>query len=260
MRYPLRVRMEHGQAAAAGQGKAGTRLARAVTEVLSPVPLLSAMDLLLGWVGGGRRPAGLLFGVLAVLISILPPYAFVLRGVRRGRFTDHHLGDRRQRLLPICLALLAAVAGLVALALAGAPRLLLFGIETTGAGLVAGGVITRFWKLSGHTTAAAAVLVVCAGVGHGWPLLAAPALVLVGWARVRLHDHTVAQVIAGAAVGALTAGLMLATPAWPALLGQLPVESGHQQDDDADAGHDERDVVQARVVHASAEDDAGDGG
>ena len=153
------------------------------------------------------------------LISVLPPYAFVLLGVRRGRFTDRHLSDRRQRILPICLGLLAAVVGAIALALAGAPKLLLFGIETTGAGLVVGGVITRFWKISGHTLAAGVVLVVCAGLWHGWPLLAAPVLVLVGWARVRLKDHTVAQVIAGAATGSLIAGLMLATPAWPALAG-----------------------------------------
>jgi hypothetical protein len=42
-------------------------------------------------------------------------------------------------------------------------------------------------------------------------------------------------------------------------LSQLPVEGGHQQDDDADADHDDGDVVQARVVHPGAEDDAGDG-
>jgi hypothetical protein len=73
------------------------RLARVVAEVLSPVPLVSAMDLLLGWVAGHQRPSGLFFGALTVLITITPPYAFILHGVRRGRFTDHHLGDRGQR-------------------------------------------------------------------------------------------------------------------------------------------------------------------
>lgn len=196
-------------------GAGSARLARMVTEVLSPVPLVAAMDLLLGWAGGHHKPSGLLFGALAVLITIAPPYAFVLLGVRRGRFTDHHLGDRRQRLLPLSLGILASAVGIVALALAGAPRLLLAGLATTGAGLIAGAVVSRFWKMSGHTTAAAAVLVICARVGHGWPLLALPALGLVGWARVRLGDHTVAQVIAGTAAGALIAGLAIAIPAWP---------------------------------------------
>jgi membrane-associated phospholipid phosphatase len=34
-------------------------------------------------------------------------------------------------------------------------------------------------------------------------------VVLVGWARVRLNDHTVAQVAAGAVVGALIAGVAM---------------------------------------------------
>jgi membrane-associated phospholipid phosphatase len=40
---------------------------------------------------------------------------------------------------------------------------------------------------------------------HGWPLLAAPVVALIGWARVRLNDHTIAQVVAGAAFGAAIA-------------------------------------------------------
>jgi membrane-associated phospholipid phosphatase len=184
-------------------------LARVVTELLSPVPLVSALELLLGWTGDQGRPAGLLFGLAAVLIIIVPPYTFVLYGVRRGRFTDHHVGDRRQRLVPILLGMATSVVGIVVLALAGAPRLLVAGAATIGIGLLAGAVVSPFWKMSGHTTAAAAVLVICAEVGHGWPLLAAPLVVVVGWARVRLNDHTVAQVAAGAAVGALIAGVAM---------------------------------------------------
>lgn len=184
-------------------------LARVVTEVLSPVPLVSALELLLGWTGEHGRAAGLLFGLAAVLIIIVPPYAFVLYGVHRGRFTDHHLGDRRQRLVPILLGMATSVVGIVVLALAGAPRLLVAGAATIGIGLLAGAVVSPFWKLSGHTTAVAAVLVICAEVGHGWPLLAAPLVVVVGWARVRLKDHTVGQALAGAAVGALIAGVAM---------------------------------------------------
>jgi membrane-associated phospholipid phosphatase len=180
-----------------------------VTEVLSPVPLIAAMDLLLGWAGEHGRAAGLLSGLAAALIIIAPPYAFVLYGVRRGRFTDHHLGDRRQRLVPLLFGVATSAAGIVALALAGAPRLLIAGAGTTGIGLLVGAAVSHFWKMSGHTAAAAAVLVICAGVGHGWPLLAAPMVAVIGWARVRLKDHTVSQVCAGAAVGALIAGIVM---------------------------------------------------
>jgi len=187
-----------------GRGKSSsTALARVVTEVFSPVPLVALMQLVLGWIGGHHRPSGLLFGAAAVLITVALPYAFVLRGVRRGRFSDHHLGNHRQRPLPMLLATGAAVVGIAVLGLAGAPRLLLAGIGTIAIGMLTGAVISRFWKMSGHTTAATAVLVIFAQTGHGWPLLAAPIVAVIAWARVRLGDHTGAQVAVGAVFGAI---------------------------------------------------------
>jgi membrane-associated phospholipid phosphatase len=189
------------------------RAARAITEVFSPVPVVAAMQLLVGWLGAGRRPIGLLYGVLAVLITIVPPYVFVLVGVRRRRFTDRHLFDRRQRRLPLLFGLIASTAGLVVLGLAGAPRLLLASAATVALGLLVGAAVNHFWKMSGHSAAAAAVLVIFAEIGHGWPLLAAPVVVAVGWSRVRLGAHTRPQVIVGALVGAAVAAL-----AMPALI------------------------------------------
>ncbi|GAA5187042.1 hypothetical protein GCM10023322_34500 [Rugosimonospora acidiphila] len=180
-----------------------------MTEVLSPVPLVAAMELLLGWLGGSTHAAGLLFGGVTILITIAPPYAFVLHGVRRGRFTDRHLGDRRQRLIPLLMAMAATGIGIFILVRLGAPRLVLAGAGTVGLGLLVGAAINHFWKMSGHTAAAAAVLVICAEVGHGWSLLAVPVIALIGWSRVRLGDHTVAQVVVGAAVGALIAAVAM---------------------------------------------------
>jgi membrane-associated phospholipid phosphatase len=163
------------------------------------------MDLLAGWAGGHQHWPGWLFGAAMIAITIAPPYAYVLYGVHRGRLTDRHLGDRRQRAIPLLLGTAAAATGIAILGLAGAPRLLLAATATTGAGLLAAAAVSRFWKMSGHTAAAAAVLVICAGIFHGWPLLAAPVVALIGWARVRLKDHTAAQVVAGGAFGAAIA-------------------------------------------------------
>lgn len=60
-------------------------------------------------------------------------------------------------------------------------------------------IITHFWKISGHAMGAAlatGIIIVTYGWAW-WPvLLIVP---LVGWARVVRGDHTIAQVIAGAA-------------------------------------------------------------
>jgi hypothetical protein len=60
-------------------------------------------------------------------------------------------------------------------------------------------IITHFWKISGHAIGVAlATGIIVARFGwEWWPvLLIVP---LVGWARIVRKDHTIAQVIAGAA-------------------------------------------------------------
>ena len=60
--------------------------------------------------------------------------------------------------------------------------------------------------MSIHTAVAAGALVILVLV-YGWPLVVtAPLVAAVGWSRVALKDHTVAQVVVGALVGAAVAG------------------------------------------------------
>jgi membrane-associated phospholipid phosphatase len=63
-------------------------------------------------------------------------------------------------------------------------------------------VITVWWQISAHAAFAAAVAVFCIALWGPWLAVTAPAVVLVGWARVQLKAHTLAQVIAGTALGA----------------------------------------------------------
>lgn len=68
------------------------------------------------------------------------------------------------------------------------------------------GAVNAFWKLRVHTAVVVfttAALVTALGP-WGIPLLAIP--VAVGWSRVRLGDHTVAQVLAGIPAGLLVWG------------------------------------------------------
>src|ERR1700749_4245837 len=55
------------------------------------------------------------------------------------------------------------------------------------------------------------------------------------------------------------AGGAAAVTEFPAGSGQVPVENGHQEDHDADPGQDQRNMPEADVIHAAAEDDARDG-
>ncbi|MEV0732262.1 phosphatase PAP2 family protein [Polymorphospora sp. NPDC050346] len=97
----------------------------------------------------------------------------------------------------------------------GAPRQLLVLIACMAAALAVAAPITLLakWKISIHAlvaagTAIALTVLVSPYFAVAWPLAA-----LVGWSRVRLRDHTIAQVFAGAAIGAAATGALL-----PALL------------------------------------------
>jgi membrane-associated phospholipid phosphatase len=82
-----------------------------------------------------------------------------------------------------------------------------------GIGVLA--VVSAFWKMSGHASAlAAAVVIAILMFGPAWLplLLLVPA---VGWSRLVLRAHTLAQVIAGSLFGGVViAGLWWLLREW----------------------------------------------
>lgn len=71
-----------------------------MTEVLAPAPLAAAL-LAVAWRSYRPWPGVVAWGLVAALSGSVLPMLFVLRGVRRGRLTDHHLRLREQRALPL---------------------------------------------------------------------------------------------------------------------------------------------------------------
>ncbi|WFE63243.1 MULTISPECIES: phosphatase PAP2 family protein [Micromonospora] len=181
-----------------------------MTEVTAPAVLVTGLTVLIGWHGaGGLR--GLGWGLLATVFAAGVPCAYILGGVRRGRLTDRHIGRREQRRVPLLLGLASAAAGLALLVLLGAPRALLALVTAGVVGLVVAVSVSHWWKMSIHAAVAAGTLVVLMLTFGPRLLPAVPLLGLVGWSRVRLRDHTVAQVVVGALVGGLVAGLVFGT-------------------------------------------------
>ncbi|MEV4662409.1 phosphatase PAP2 family protein [Micromonospora echinofusca] len=185
------------------------RLARFVTELTAPAVLVSALTLTVGW-HSTRGTHGLAWGLLATLFVSGIPFAYILGGVRRGRLTDHHVGIREQRRVPLLFGLCSVAAGLALLAVLGAPRPVLALAAAGLVGLVVAVTVSHWWKMSIHSAVAAGTVVVLVLTFGAGLLATAPLLALVGWSRVRLRDHTVPQVVAGLALGALVAALVFA--------------------------------------------------
>lgn len=188
------------------RGPGGRRLARAVTDVLSPAPVVAALVLAIAIHSAHTARQAVLQAIIAVVFGSVLPFAFVAYQVRARRITDVHVGDRRQRPQVMAISLVLFLIGFGLLLWTGAERPLVAAVVAGLAGTVVCLAVTLRWKISVHMTVLGGSCMV-AGLALGpWWWLAGLLTIPVGWSRVRLTDHTVPQVIAGGVVGAVVAG------------------------------------------------------
>jgi membrane-associated phospholipid phosphatase len=178
------------------------------TYLLEPKNWLIVTVLLIGWHADGR--AGVGWGLLAALFVGVLPTVFISYGVRRGRWDDRTVGARRPRLIVLAFITASVAAGLIVLAAGGAPHVLTGYLGFMLASVAVLAAISTVWKISIHCAVASGSVAILAFT-YGPLLLFGYALVaLLAWSRVALKDHTIAQVVAGAALGAGAAALAYA--------------------------------------------------
>lgn len=181
----------------------GQRTARALTEVGAPAVLLGVLPVVLSLATADTVAGGVTWAVVTALFFAVIPFGWVLAGVRRGRLTDHHIGRRSQRRGPLLVGLGCMVTGWVVALVGHAPSTLVAYLSTVLLEAAAAVAVTLVWKISLHSWIAALGATALVVVFGPWALLTAPLVAAVGWSRVRLGDHTPAQVAAGLAAGVL---------------------------------------------------------
>ncbi|WP_018348936.1 phosphatase PAP2 family protein [Longispora albida] len=190
------------------------RAARLVTEILAPAVLAAVMPLAVGLHAGPTLLAGLGWGLLTLLFSCVVPYGVIRLFMATGRITSgHHMGAVEERRGPLVWGVLSVVAGVGVLIWLGAPRQTLAMAYVMLAVLASAGAVNALlrWKLSGHASVAAGSAAVAVALFGPVLLVSLPMVALVGWSRVRLKDHTVAQVVAGTLLGGAVAGAVWLT-------------------------------------------------
>jgi len=142
-----------------------------------------------------------LIAVIAVTFSSILPTLYVAWLLYAGKISHRHVPDRNNRTSPYLAGIVSFLLGFIILhyfrAHAIIQSLMLASVINTLATLL----VNLKWKISGHTIGAAASV---AGLQMlwGWPALWSSIFILiVGWARIRLRVHTIAQVIGGALLG-----------------------------------------------------------
>ena len=183
----------------------GAVVARGVSEVFSPL-LVNAVLLFVIALHRAPTPVrGLEWAAIAITFVTLIPQAIIVLGVRRNRLSDRHVRVRAQRPGLIAIALFSIIVGLGILVALQASRELLALLAAMLVGLVVTLLVTLFWKVSLHTsTFAGAVTILVLAFGPIFAL-AYPLVILIGWARVKVSDHSPSQAATGAVLGLVVA-------------------------------------------------------
>jgi membrane-associated phospholipid phosphatase len=181
--------------------------ARFISTVLSPAVVALPFIVLMALPNKNQN----LF--LSVLITIfflsVGPMIYILFGVITGKFTDLDVSIRSQRVGPFLFGIASTLIGYVVLNLTNGQKnleTLLLLVAVSGLIMM---FITLWWKISMHASALSAAITALTLV-YGLIVLPAYLLViLVSWSRVRLHRHTLSQVIAGSIVGVALSWVLL---------------------------------------------------
>jgi hypothetical protein len=126
----------------------GKRLAQILSELFNPLVVALPTFLGIARVSAPDLLHALLWWVVAVLGVCIAPTLFVLRGVRSGRYTDHHVSVREQRLIPLLFGVACVVIAFVLLLALHAARPLIATMTAVIVVLLLATLITRFWKIS----------------------------------------------------------------------------------------------------------------
>ncbi|MFG1928920.1 hypothetical protein [Cryptosporangium sp. NPDC048952] len=187
------------------RGGPAYRLAKVLGVVLGPGLLVSVQPFIvaLDQNGDGTLAARLAWAGVILLSCAAGPLAVREIWILRGKVTSgRRVHERTERLAPLTVALGVVAAGVAALHFGHAPADLRALVWAMLAGLLVTRVVTAVWKISVHTAVMAGTVAILVLVVGPWAALATPLVPLVAWSRVRTRAHTLAQVVAGAIMGA----------------------------------------------------------
>jgi len=174
------------------------RIASLISNILNPFLIGLVLILLLSFKSTPSALDAVKWSLISVAASILPVFGVIFCLVRNQKLENIFINVRRQRTKIYLLASVCAGVGCIILSYLEAPKEL---VATFVAGLLAVVVfmfVNFLWKISLHTALIAAsvtVLIILYGSIAAVTVVLVP---LLGWARIELKHHSLAQVAAGA--------------------------------------------------------------
>lgn len=200
--------MAEGQIRAPADARRAGRALRDVARTVSTVcnPFVVPLVLFVLLCAGTTHTFAQFWSRLSVcaFFTSIGPMLFLLWLYTTDRISDLDMSDREERRKVFLIFIVFYLSGTAVLLLTHAPAILTASMAGYTAAAIVVQQITRFWKISTHAVGITAPLVALTYL-YGWdPLPFLILIPLVGWSRVYLKAHTIAQVLAGTLLGALS--------------------------------------------------------
>jgi hypothetical protein len=173
------------------------QVATAVSFVANPLFVATPTFLVVALYSAPNPLQALVWWAVTVAGMTVAPLVFIARGVRAGRYTDHHVSQRSQRLVPLLFGVACFFGVFVSLLLLRASPVMLATVLASLMALAIATGVTQYWKISLHVvgiTGTATILTLLFGIVAG---IVYPLVLIVAWARWRVRAHTPLQALAG---------------------------------------------------------------
>ena len=184
-------------------------LARIFSTVCNPFLTSLALFVILAGAASTRTSEFWVLLFNSVFFTSIGPMLFIFWLYASDRISDLDMSIREERERIFVAFVLFYALGTIDLWSIGAPRIMTAAMAGYTLSALVVQWITRYWKISTHALGITAPLVALSAIFGSRPLPFLVLIPIVCWARVYLRAHTVAQVVAGVGLAAVSTYVML---------------------------------------------------
>ncbi|MFA5015207.1 MAG: hypothetical protein WC549_06680 [Actinomycetota bacterium] len=141
---------------------------------------------------------------LCLLFSVIIPYLYIGFLYKKKEIDNMHIPKKENRMKPLLLSCASYIVCFIILYVLDGPIFLksIFAVSVVSTIILT--IITYFWKISIHTSWITFIVITFNILLGRWMLIIVPLIPVIGWARVRIKQHTINQVIFGAGISTIT--------------------------------------------------------
>ncbi|MGE5041900.1 MAG: hypothetical protein ACM3IJ_03270 [Candidatus Levyibacteriota bacterium] len=140
------------------------------------------------------------WSLVAGLFSLIV-FIFEYYGVKKGYFSNFDVSRRRQRAPLFTFVIVTMLAFILMLFVLHGPMQLIIGAACLTVSILILSVVNMWVKASVHVAGISAFLLSMGIIYGGYVYLAIFLIPLVAWSRVKIHRHTIPEVITGGCLG-----------------------------------------------------------